>query len=586
MVHADATDNSEPVYGVTINGGSGDASVAIPEDALPLGEYRLFAASYDVNGNTIAQDLSDIFAVVEELPEPEAPVNPGHVAGDGTPITLPDPEKPGAATPPATDAPVAEQGDTTSDAETPALDGGDAERVPSTQPGNEEVGEAVDESTGFIEAVKKFLQSPNAPAVISGAFASVIGLIIVALIYQAYREWRQAQWLLAVIKRDQQTVADKDAFLRLAAHYLRTPMSLIDSGASLLQRLQGDESSRLLAAALEGISHSMRGKIELILGQTLDANELTTITAQTTGQARLKIAASPIFWAPVIASVLLTVVANTIIVTYGGQMLAGQQVLQQFFILAFAGIVLYMAARFVAMRRERTEKLKASQSKIRILNTAKMAFVQRTYEGLSDDVLHLSGYDVSSVQNDVVRQAIDDGATRLKELVSRFAVLSSIRPEYIRSKPFSVEELVSESLREVPDAIRTSLRIDNKASDLRLVQDERFLGKVITTIFETISSDTSLNSVTIEGAKKKSGVTTLTLTSQLNGALGAPGEELFSIYSSEGNEEAATYSSDESKHRLDLYLDRMIMSQLGGDIKTRHSDRSFQVQLTIPSGVS
>jgi len=577
VLRADATDASEPIYGITVNGGNGQIAGALPAGLLGLGEYRIFATAYDVDGNTIAQDLSSIFTVVEVIPEPEIPVDPGTEVPGGETPTNPGVVTPGTATPPSTQQPtpgVDQPEEVIPEEETPA---GEGEPV---APG---VVENNDQDGGVWQSIKEFLQSPNAATIISGALASVIGLIIVALIYQAYKEWRQAQWLLAIIKRDQQTVADKDAFLNLAAHYLRTPMSLIDSGASILQRLQSDEPTRRMAAALQGISNGMRAKIESILAQTANAQNLETITAPTTGEARTKILLSPIFWVPVILSIVLSLVANWMIGAVGGRTVAGQQVMQQFFIIVLAGILLYTAVRLVTMRRERNKKLEESREKVRVLNAARMNFVQQTYQELSDDVLHLSAQDTSRVQNEAVRNAVNEGTSRLKELVSRFAILSSVRPEYVHAKQFNMHELVDDALRDLSEKSRSSLRINNKIAELELIQDEHFLAKVMSTILESVSGDSKLHDVNIEGYQSKSGTTTVTLKSQFTGALGAPGEELFSIYSDEGNEAAATYDAADGTRRLDLYLDRMIMSQLGGEIKTQRTRNSFEVQLTMPS---
>jgi K+-sensing histidine kinase KdpD len=142
--------------------------------------------------------------------------------------------------------------------------------------------------------------------------------------------------------------------------------------------------------------------------------------------------------------------------------------------------------------------------------------------------------------------------------------------------------LVDQALSDLVATIDTThIHIDDQIDQLDLKQDRHLLSQVMETIISSMYVKGQDTGLTIGGGKTAD-YTILNVTGPTSDDI--PAENLFSVYASSNNESAGTAidPNDSSMQRLDLYLDRMIVSSLGGSIEASKSQGKMKVEMVIP----
>lgn len=433
--------------------------------------------------------------------------------------------------------------------------------------------------------LRRFLRLPQAPTIVSGALFGILLLVAGILLYQAYKEWQRSNRLALMVKKNNQLVADKTEFLNLAAHHLRTPVTIMRNGIELMKSLPASPAANPAATTrFAAIADGLRDRVEQIIAEVTNSPELTDIATINPHINRLKVALSPIFWMPITLSIVLTLIANWAIRLYGGRSLSATQTLNQIFFTILGVVVIYATVRLKYMRTERRRILSKAEERIDAFNTAKINFVRRVYADLSNGTIQADALLEENAQtmHPSVKHSLTSSVARLKTLNGRFALLDSVYRLAPEVKDFSIDYAVEEALYslEVAHEDVSSLHIANKAKDMHVTQDHRLVSKVFETILASMRPAIGGSAITIDGSKDEHGATLLRFTGP---GTDAPAENLFSVYSSSDNEDAGTLSEDTTTHRLDLYLDRIIITSLGGEIVASKRGGELQVNLLLPA---
>ncbi len=526
----------------------GEVSFRVPLRLFAGGDYLVFVELSDGNGIT-AQDATQ-FSVTRPV-DPEIPTVPGNTGGSGT-IS---PETPG---------------DTSSRPEpaqpTPPRDGA----YEQSQPG----------------LLTRILESPSTPIRVAQSMLGLLVVIALVLAYQMYREWRHARFLLAVIRRDNETLANKDAFLQLASHHLRTPLTLLSSSSELLN-MNPAEAVKQINQQLAGVITGLKAKAEDILARTSTSEEIAVVaTTPDEASARRNVYRSPVFWVPVILTAVLTIAANWAVQAFGGQTIAGSTVAGQVTLLLLGGMILYTVARLLVQRRQQSQALERSRAKTKALNDVKVNFARQVGRDLTDDILHVNAYiqQLAPLTDATSQNLLKEGVERLERLVSRFTLLNTVYANTTHQDVVDMQKTVDEALQlaqQQNPAVLVSVdgSIDPITTRHARWMVSRLLQDVVTSMVPLVGSGTiRVNS------KQTKDATTLTITGPSNSD--APAEDLFSVYSRAEEELAGTFSTEDADnrmHRLDLYLDRMIADELQAELSARRVAGQMQVTVELPN---
>jgi signal transduction histidine kinase len=425
-----------------------------------------------------------------------------------------------------------------------------------------------------------------------------------------------------MIKKDKALVEDKDAFLQLAAHYLRTPIAIVGSSVDLLTHAFNYDTN--LANKLIAIATNLREKSEQILARTNESPNVDKITAEDENAFKRRILRSPIFWLPITLSVVLTLLVNWVVTSLGGQDLDTGFIIGQMLSIILAGIVLYTAVREFTMYHEKEVKLEEYRVKARALDNIKNQFIADVYQDLSYDVAELATHDMQTIQNDIVRNSLVDASTRLGKLIERFATLLSVQKGNLELSQFSLDSLINQAIAEL------SLDMPNQPSvtiPTSLHQDKRMLLKVIETILTTMSGKGSVKDFRFKATTTHNGSLKLEISGHTKYKLLSTSGNLFSAslaatdiqhYNydeptpvsttidatsstdtmNNTNTINANYTTDadnanannpnennddaNTANNLDIYLSKLIVNRLGGKLSIKQTGEKAVVGLVVP----
>jgi len=557
--------------------GTYDASLLSPALAAEQTYYAL-VRMLDPSGNILAEDLSSPFQA-----------QPGNTGGGGE---NPGGESGGGTTNPSnpSEGNGSDNNDTTTGNQT-GTPGGESgggttspsQNKPSTS--GDMSGSTKDDIwviSSLGKAFKKFFSSPAAPVIVSNSLFGFVITMAVILLWQAYKELRQVRLLIAILEREKRTAEDKDNFLQLCAHYLRTPITIIAASSEMLSAKMGavyTESTQTLATVVKNLQQ----KTEQLVTQTTADQNLQTIVAPDVIVERRKLYRNPMFWMPIILSVVLTILGNWATSSIGNQSVHAAVLLQQVAIAIIAIILLYTGLRLRAMRRKRKEMLAEALRRRAELDRAKNQFVTNTYDLLAGDVYLLAEIQKKLPGEEKFVTMLGDGTVRLEKLMDKFKLLATVDTTQLQVSSFTTTQVVNQALAELAEELKAKeMTVDRHGKSLTLQHDAVLFERVVNSILAN-ATEFNNNGGTIDVTTKQTkDVITMTIRDNGPGFKQDP-EQIFEAFKRGDDSLDFTHEGI----GLDLYLDRLIMRHLGGTIAARNvSNRGAEVSLTIPSSVS
>jgi signal transduction histidine kinase len=348
----------------------------------------------------------------------------------------------------------------------------------------------------------------------------------------------------------------KLGFVRLAAHYLRTPITLIRAGVDAL----GDTAGAL-GTGLRGLSDGMAQAVERLLTpleqQTFQAAQPTPVTARS-------VVFTPGFMLPIVALMLLVVIFNELASLAGAGLLAAVNLAIQAAAILLLGSMFYgvlRSRRLHSGERAQLDALVAAQAE---LDRQRTGLMEAALAGLAPQGMQLQG-GLAQLPAGPGRQSAENGLLRLRSLLARFDLLGKLT--IVTEPPAPALSSVGAVLAVAP--VQASIQAAQaKPAQLSLpveaqlvVRDPWLLGYVLSTLIDNAVAYSS------SGASVRVNLTTTEgwqFTVEDNGA-GIPSDKLALLFQPFSKAEGALDFTHEGAG-LSLYLDRVIMSYLGGTV--------------------
>ncbi len=431
---------------------------------------------------------------------------------------------------------------------------------------------------------KTLVSSPEMPIVVTTSTFAVIMAIAAVLLFQFLQEWRQARWLMAAIAKRRAAVVNKDQFLALASHHLRTPLSLLSSSLSLITTAQS-EAVRRLGGLLQPNIASLSASAEAILAQLSSDKELAEISAPSKEKTKVRVYTRPIVWLPIVASIVITVAANWLAQSFGQQTIESQIIAQQVVLTLLASIILYSITRAVAASIRRSQELKEAEHRMQVLNNAKTAFASEVGDKLTTGVrvLKANVAYASTVEGNVSQKFLDEGTERLERLTERFATIKSVYDAVPHEQAIGVAAAIDLALVRVARAQDVSeLHVEKKAIEsLTLNEDPLLLSELLENALASMVREDPDGTVTITAKQDKDWTTLRIVGPALDDT---PAKDIFSVYSRESEEDSGRLATDDdpSFTRLDLYLERIIVDTMMGAVSASQKDGKLTISLALP----
>lgn len=510
------------------------------------------------NGLVVDQHGNCVAPPVDECPNidgPQSTIPQGMTKSNGicfTPITEPSTSLP----PPS--------GGSTSRSGTVPRTAPDYKNVPDVlDPVMEPLVNLVPESIKkIVKAVPKEV-AQTVPYYIFG----LLGLAAVVLAVQALREVTSTRILMALIKKERSLAEQKDNFIALASHYLRTPLTLMQNGLDTIIALK--EVGAPAVKPLQQTLREMDGHIKSILASIENNDALKHITAPRTAPERLRIFRSAFFWGPVAGSVIFSLLANFLLGVVADVDLGTANLLFQVVVIIAVSMLFYSAVRNFYIHKLRRRKQQQLLDYERTVDEARNGFIAQTTAVLSDGLgsiyanRHLLGKAPSA-------KFFDEGYVRFNAMLEKFLLLGQLRSDRLSTvTTINLHDIVDQVLSSYAKQLKEkSLTAANTIDTSITTRQNPVLFEFIirSLIDNAIKFNTSNGTIRIDANKE----TRQFAVSVSDSGIGIPKDKLSQVFQPFSRATSAMQFDYEGLG-FSLFLDRIITDYIGGSIAAASS---------------
>jgi signal transduction histidine kinase len=519
------------------------------QEAVPEGYVN------DIDGNCIVPPV-DVCVNIPGL-QTSVPEGLRYNAEDGTcssppsapPTSEPDPDpfvppaEPRAPAPPATpDAPPS-----------PGISNVPEFLVAYVEPLVEAVPEPIKEAVRSLPPVV----AQTFPYYVFASLAVVAGILWI----QAIQEIATGAYFIKLLKRQRSIAEQKDNFVALASHYLRTPQTVMANGLDTIESLK--EATPENVAAVRAPIEVLGANISGILAEVQNNTALKSIANPQLDSAQKNFLRSGYFWAPVIGSVVIVLAANFLLGVVGEVAIGTLNQIVQ--IIVFGAVLLLF---YSALRNHHTHKRNRAQQQILVdheqaVDEARNEFLRKTtatlQQGLSD--IYNQRPNIASAEH---IHFFDDGYTRFLAILTKFNLLAQIRAGApVHHEPFDLHSSIDATLAKYrPSASEKNIAITNGAATTTVTQNRELFEFVMDSLIDNAVKFTPQGGAITIGAKP--GEKTLSVTVSDSG-MGIDKEKQSQLFQPFSRTESAVEFNYEGLG-FSLFLDKIILEYIGGDI--------------------
>ena len=406
-------------------------------------------------------------------------------------------------------------------------------------------------------------------------------ILVLRLLLQTKQELLRMKVIISTTEREKQLVLEKQNFLMLASHYLRTPVTIIKGNIELAQSLKTIPENAL--QALNTSAAAMQTEINNLL-ETITHNENLNqiIPAQTKAKSFKQLLFSPFVILPLAALLAVIGFINFLFIDFRVTEPKLIDFLVQFL------LVVILGQWFISSFRKRhiNKQNRLDQQKVldeeRNLDEARSNFITVAIQALSDKVqtfdqqlvtLSGAGHDVSRLRK---------GFDQLKEMITKFSFATGLRAmavEANKTKIDSAETIASVAQRVSEKAAARNIPLQSQVQGGQFTQNQQLLSTVLDSLADNAVKYSPENAPVTMMQRQEGQNVYFAVEDRGPGLTKEQLDLLFKPFSRA--ESAETFNTEGLG--FSLYLDRLIAHYLGGDIEI-HSvpNQSTIAQLSLP----
>jgi surface protein len=411
-------------------------------------------------------------------------------------------------------------------------------------------------------------------------------LLILAILYaiQSYREYRSIQRFNILLNRYRNLQFGSRNFVALTNHYLGTPLGILQFSSELLvtAKLFSKETAQNVATAIQDI----KDKVHELLTESgkATAQSMENINPKLANSTVNRSILNPSVWVPLLIAAALLIATDLLFIYSKVYQLNLASLAVQIGLFALCALLIILAFRSYVrnrfIRKQRSELLKSEQQ----LMDEKMNFVHKTTESLKSDInkLKLAGKDLPK-------------NTQTKPFMRGLAMLVSVEKSFELMQEFSTispfESISASETQGVVDEVINRHTEQIKAKNITVHKDitnDMNMGLSKSALIILLGS-TINNAVKFS---KDGGNVIVTAKNSIDGTKITISDDGVGIDKSKLDElmEPFNRATDAMKYDyegigLGLYLDRIIMEQIGGKISIASSPgHGTTIEMRIPRG--
>lgn len=397
----------------------------------------------------------------------------------------------------------------------------------------------------------------------------VLGLVAGLVIFQAIREIFATKTLILLYKRDKNIADQKDNFIALASHYLRTPLTLMRNGLDTVVALKELPAQQI--DPLRTTVASLDANIKNILADVENNDELKGIRnpdIHTPQQSALR---SRYFWGPVVATILFIWLANFLLGIVGNVDLGTGNMIFQGITIAAVIMVFYIAIRNHHIKRAQRQRQAQLIANEHAVDSARNAFIARSTAVLQQGLSDLNNFR-PAIAGAPSARFFDEGYQRFSDILQKFLLLGQIQTGSKATKQrINLRNLVDLVIESAQDEINTKkLTITNQIPDNISVEQNRALFTFViqSLIDNAIKFNAEGGSVTLSANPIRHSIK----VNISDSGIGIPKDklpQLFKPFSRAGSAIEFNYEG----LGFSLFLDKIITDYMGGTIKAMSPEK-------------
>ncbi len=417
------------------------------------------------------------------------------------------------------------------------------------------------------ESVREALRS--VPPVVAQTFPYYIFAILLLsaaiLAWQSINEIAATKRLKALIKRERDIAEEKDNFMALASHYLRTPLTVM-KGALDTSRAVGELTDDVMLSLRNALT-GLENEIASILGK-IDSNEaLKEIAAPINAPAeKTNFLRSAFFWAPVAISVVIILLSNFLLGVVGDVELGGFNLITQAVVLVTVSILFYSALRTHYLKSHEHDYRQKLLGHEEAIDTARNEFIASSTMALAAGLAKIDRE--RSVLKDMKSENFfTDGYQRFSHLLQKFTLLGEIQAGVVgAAEKFDISSAIDQIIQHYqPELSNKRLTIVNNIAHTNISQRRTLFDFVLGSLIDNaIKFSNEGSTITINTTPHEN-----SLTVQIDDyGVAIPDEKMSQLFKPFSRGTSAMEFNYEGLG-FSLFLDKIIMDYVGGTISAR-----------------
>lgn len=431
------------------------------------------------------------------------------------------------------------------------------------------------------ESTKEWLRSlpENTAQVVPYYIFLMVVILALIPILQSIREALFVRQIVFILQRERNLAEEKDNFVTLASHYLRTPLTLMNGGLDMI--VAQNELTAEQTAPLKLELTSLDAQIRSIL-QDVDANTaLKDISAPGEQPAQQSVWRSGWFWGPIICSVILTVIANFLLVIVGQKGIGILHTFFHFIVAAIAFTILYLGVRNLHLQRKLREEKQLLIRHEEIIDEARNNFISEATLTLRDSLERIEK--ARLVINDAPSvNYFDEGYVRIESILQKFLLLSQIQAGVDRDmEAVDIHEAVDNLIVAYNAAISAKrLTVTNETSPTFIRQNRLLFNFVLSSVLDNaikFNQEGGTIEISVEPNNK------MLMVKITDNGIGINHEKLDQLFKPFSRTTSAV-EFDYEGLGFSLFLDKIIMDYTGGNISIESKEnQGTQLLVATPA---
>jgi signal transduction histidine kinase len=403
----------------------------------------------------------------------------------------------------------------------------------------------------------------------------LLGANIVLLLLQARHELAEYRKLQQLLERLRAMNDGKKTFMDLAAHYLRTPVTLIRGGIDMLNAKAELAGKR---AGLLAVSGRLAAKVEALV-QTASSAAADAPQAATT-TPKLSVWRQPGLLLPVVLIGGVTFGFTTLSARAGTFTITVVNVATQVLIFCILATLTYIVIRRRQLHRRDTALLRLITKQEVAAATARDNLITGAVKQLQTELRDMQAL-TTGLPDSQGTSFIRNGVTRLHELMAKCTLVTGLRGAHSdnRFKRYAMRTLLHEAVEPLSTHItQKRVRVVTDEADDIFVQDTSLVSFVLRNLVDNAVAYSPDGGTVHVAVRRKPHETVLSVIDNGPGIPPAKQTLLFKPFSKADGAEVF----DHEGLGLSLYIDKLIMTYLGGSVGLESQPGKTTATLHLP----